>query len=52
MSFEIGLAEIGFRKCRAKFPVIIDDDIKSLVVAVRHNRGGPIPAHQRNSQRY
>ena len=34
--FEIGFAEIGFRECRAKFPVIIDDDIKILIVAARH----------------
>jgi hypothetical protein len=45
--FEIGFAEIGFRECRAKCRVIIDDDIKSLVVAVRHNRGSPISAHMR-----
>ena len=47
--FEIGFAEIGFRECRAKFPVIVDDDIKSLVVAVRHNRRGPAPTHRQYS---
>ena len=25
--FEVGFADVGFRECRAKFPVIIDDDI-------------------------
>ena len=44
--FEIGFAEIGFRECRAKFPVIVDDEIKGLVVAVRHNRRGPAPRHR------
>jgi hypothetical protein len=37
-SFEIGLAEIGLRECGTRFPVIVDDEIKSLIVAVRHNR--------------
>jgi hypothetical protein len=32
--FEIGFAEIGFRRCRAKFPIIIDEDKKILIVAV------------------
>jgi hypothetical protein len=26
--FEVGFAEIGFRECRAKRPVIVDDEIK------------------------
>jgi hypothetical protein len=47
--FEIGFAEIGFRKCRAKFPVIIDDDIKILIVAVRRNRRGSAPTHRQYS---
>ena len=29
--------------------VIVDDDIKSLVVAVRHNRRGPAPTHRQYS---
>jgi len=43
---EIGFADVGFRECRAKFPVIVDDEIKGLVVAVRHNRRGPAPTHR------
>ena len=42
-------ADVGFRKCQANFPVIIDDDTKSLVGAVRHNRRGPAPAHRQYS---
>jgi hypothetical protein len=33
--FEVGFADVGFREGRAKFPVIVDDDIKSLVVYYR-----------------
>jgi len=47
--FEIGFADVGFRECRAKFPVIVNDDIKSLVGAVRHNRRGPVPTHRQYS---
>jgi hypothetical protein len=51
-AFEIGLAEISLHEGRTKLSVIIDDEIIILIVAVRHNRGRPSPAHQRNSQRY
>ena len=44
--FEVGFADVGFRECRAKRPVIVDDEVKSLVVAVRHNRRRPIPTHR------
>ena len=43
--FEIGFADIGFRKRGARFSIIVDDEIKILVVPVRYNRRGPIPAH-------
>jgi hypothetical protein len=36
--FEIGFADIGFRECRAEVSVIVDDEIKILIAAVRHNR--------------
>src|SRR5450432_142062 len=44
--FEIGFADIGFRECRASFSVIVDDEIKGLIVAVRHNRGDKAPIHK------
>src|ERR1700730_3422348 len=43
--FEIGLADIGFRKCRAQVPIIVDDEISGLIVAARHNRRNEVPAH-------
>jgi hypothetical protein len=36
--FEIGLIDISFRKCR-EVSIIVDDEIKILIVAARHNRG-------------
>ena len=44
--FEVGLAEIGFRKCGARFRVIVDDEIKRLVVTVRHNRRNKAHGHK------
>jgi hypothetical protein len=47
VGFEIGLGDIGFRECRA---LIVDDEIKSLIVAVRHNRrDDPVPTHRQCS---
>src|ERR1700737_155894 len=48
-AFEVGLAEISLYEGRTELSVIIDDEIIILIVAVRHNRGRPIPGHQRNS---
>jgi hypothetical protein len=45
--FEIGFANIGFCECRAEVSVIVDDEIKILIVAVRHNRRNEAPAHKR-----
>jgi len=51
--FEVGFADVGFRECRAKFPVIIDDDINQasgLVVRkseIDHREFGTLPPHQR-----
>src|ERR1700716_3719137 len=47
--FEVGLADVGFRECSARLPVIVDDEIKSLIVTVRHNRRGPAPTHRQYS---
>jgi hypothetical protein len=51
-AFEIGLAEPSLYEGWTELSVIVDDEIIILIVAVRHNRGRPIPGHQRNSQRY
>src|SRR3982074_1606968 len=51
-AFDIDLAEISLYEGRTELSVITDDVIIILIVAVRHNRGRPIPGHQRNSQRY
>src|SRR5450631_567594 len=49
-SFEIGFADIDLGKCGARFPVIVDDKIKCLIVAARHNRRDKAPAYK-NSKR-
>src|ERR1700730_3757776 len=52
-SFEIGFADISFRECGTRLPVIVDDAIKSLIVTLRHSPRVPAgPAHQRNSQQH
>jgi hypothetical protein len=48
--FVVGLIDIGFRKCRAEVSVIVDDEIKILIVTVRHNRGDKALVHK-NSYR-
>src|SRR5450631_1273004 len=48
--FEIGFADIGFRECRAEVSVIVDDEIKILIAAVRHNRRNKASVHK-NSKR-
>jgi hypothetical protein len=35
--FEIGLIDIGFRKCGAQVSKIVDDEINGLIVAARHD---------------
>src|SRR5229473_3624426 len=48
--FKIGFADIGFRECRAEVSVIVDDEIKILIVAAWHNRRDKAPVHK-NSKR-
>src|SRR5450631_4696005 len=36
--FEIGLIDVGFRKCGPQVSEIVDDEIKGLIVTARHNR--------------
>src|SRR5229473_513190 len=51
--FEIGFSDIGFRECRAEVSVIVDDEIKILIVAARHNRRNKAPAHEKlQTQRF
>jgi len=51
--FEIGFADIGFGECRAEVSVIVDDEIKILIVAARHNRRNKAPAHEKlQTQRF
>jgi hypothetical protein len=45
--FEVGLIDIGFRKCGAQVPIIVDDEISGLIVAARHNRRNKVPAHEK-----
>jgi hypothetical protein len=51
----IGPLDIGLTIGPAQAAKIIDDEIDVLIVAVRHNRRGPVPTHtpprQANSQR-
>src|SRR5258706_16435555 len=47
--FEISFADVGFRERGARFPEIVDDEIKTLIVAVGHNRRGPAPRHRQYS---
>src|SRR5260370_30693974 len=51
--FEIGLIDIGFRKCGPQVSKIIDDEIKGLSVTARHNRRNKIPIHEKlQTQRF
>src|SRR5216683_3299144 len=43
--FEMGFADIGLCECGTRLPVAVDDEVKVLIVAVRHNRRGPAPWH-------
>jgi hypothetical protein len=45
--FDVGLIDIGFRKCGAKVSKIVDDEINGLIVAVWRSRRNKAPAHKR-----
>src|SRR5450631_2993088 len=45
--FEVGFADIGFRKCGAQVSKVVDDEIKIPIVAVRHNRRKTARAHKK-----
>ena len=43
--FQIGSLEVGLRPDAARLSEIIRYQVNRMIVAVRHNRRGPIPAH-------
>jgi hypothetical protein len=45
--FEVGLIDVGFRKCGPQVSEIVDDEIKGLIVTGRHNRRNNAPAHKK-----
>jgi hypothetical protein len=49
-AFEIGLAEISVYEGRTELSVIVDDEIKILIVTAWHNRRDKAPVHK-NSHR-
>jgi hypothetical protein len=51
--FEVGLIDIGFRKCSAQVSKIVDDEKNGLIGAARHNRRNKAPAHEKlQTQRF
>src|SRR5450631_3361329 len=50
--FEVGLIDVGFRKCGAQVSEIVDDKINGLIVAARHNRSNKATTHKNSNDRY